>query len=210
MTLSKDQKQKLKKLNSRKYNPVKGIETSLFMLWDEKLSSAAVFAEPISIHYKLALSPSLHKSCMAMFEENMGALYKKSSWGLDLKEREEELSHNDARFLLVMNTVSNEVMGYCHFRFDTDDEDDPTQVVVYVFELQVGKSYRRYGMGQRLMEIVHRIARNAGLTKVMLTVFTFNEIAQGFYKKLGYVQDETSPAATGEESDYEILSKSLS
>ena len=204
MTLSKDQKQKLKKLRAAKYNSVKGIDATLFTLTNEDLAAS----EPIVIQYKITpLPPTRLQDCMGMFEENMGALYRESSWGLDLTEKREELDHLNARFLLVYK--DEELVGYCHFRFETNDDDNPTAVVVYVYELQVSSKYQRYGIGQRLMDVVHQVTLKAGLTKIMLTVFNANEAAVRFYKKLGYVIDGISPSQDGEESDYEIMSHIL-
>lgn len=216
MTLSKDKKQKLKKLKAAKYNPIKGIDPSLFALnnkSNEALSAST--REPISIQYKLTpLSPSnLLDSCMALFEENMGQLYRDSSWGLNLPEKRAELDHNDARFLLATAPSKNDknesmpVVGYCHFRFDVDDDDDPKELVVYVYELQVSKHFQGNGIGRRLMEIVHEVAKKAGISTVMLTVFDANVAAVQFYNKLGYIVDkEQSP---GEDEDYKILSKTV-
>jgi ribosomal protein S18 acetylase RimI-like enzyme len=211
MTLSKDKKQKLKKLKTAKYNPIKGLDSALFSL-DNSINEGLAVREPIPIQYKVApLPPASLQSCMDLFEENMGKLYRDSSWGLDLAEKRTELDHNDARFLLVMaddeNSDKKIISGYCHFRFDTDDDDDPEELVVYVYELQVSKHFQGHGIGRRLMEIVHEVTKKAGLTKVMLTVFDANEAAVRFYNKLGYVIDED--LSPGEEEDVKILSKTL-
>eukprot|EP00545_Synedropsis_sp_CCMP1620_P008162 CAMPEP_0119028860 /NCGR_PEP_ID=MMETSP1176-20130426/39682_1 /TAXON_ID=265551 /ORGANISM="Synedropsis recta cf, Strain CCMP1620" /LENGTH=211 /DNA_ID=CAMNT_0006985097 /DNA_START=49 /DNA_END=684 /DNA_ORIENTATION=+ len=211
MPLSKDKKQKLKKLKAPKYNPIKGIDSSLFALHNSNEGLDAVGSGPISIQYKLApLPPPLLQSCMDMFEDNMGQLYSDSSWGLNLPEKRAELDHNDARFLLVMSGDDDKkegsLVGYCHFRFDTDDDDDPKELVGYVYELQVSKDFQGHGVGRRLMDIVHEVAKKASLSKVMLTVFDANEGAARFYNTLGYVIDELSP---GEEADYKMMSKTM-
>jgi ribosomal protein S18 acetylase RimI-like enzyme len=203
--LSKDLKQKLKKLKAAKYIPTKGIESNLFVLG----SRSSPNEEPLEIHYKIApLSPNRLQDCMVLFEENMGALYKASSWGLDLAEKRRELDDMDARFLLVHDR-GDTLVGYCHFRFDTNDDDDPTEVVVYVYELQVAAKFQRLGIGHRLMELVHQITLKAGLSKVMLTVFNSNEAAAKFYRNLGYLIDDTSPSHDGAESDYEIMCRNF-
>jgi len=145
---------------------------------------------------------------MVLFEENMGSLYRASYWGLDLNEKRRELDDKDARFLLVHDD-GEKLVGYCHIRFGTNDDDDPIEVVVYVYELQVSSKYQRFGIGRRLMELVHQITWKAGLAKVMLTVFNSNEKAVRFYKNLGYTIDDTSPSHNGVESDYEIMCRRL-
>lgn len=213
MTLSKDQKQKLrKKLRAAKHAPVtKGIDSKLFVLANKDSTAN----RPLSIQYKLPpLPPNLLQDAVTMFKENMGVLYQNSSWGLDLKDKRDELRHKNARFLFVHNNQaddsdgkdSGEMVGYCHFRFENDDEDEPTEAVVYVYELQVSSKYQHCGIGRRLMELIHEIAIRAALKKVMLTVFTANDAALSFYKKLGYVIDDISPSMGGQKADYEIMS----
>jgi len=66
-----------------------------------------------------------------------------------------------------------------------------------------------------VMDVVEGIGRNVGVSKVMLTVFKANAAAVGWYARLGYREDEFSPAArrlrngTVKEPTYLILSKSL-
>ena len=54
-----------------------------------------------------------------------------------------------------------------------------------------------------------------GISKLMMTCFTFNERAMRFYKKLGYIKDEYSPPpkvlrnGTVVEEPYVILSKKV-
>ena len=100
MTVSKDQKQKLrKKLKAAKRAPVtKGIDSKLFKLANKDSNAN----KPLSIEYKIPpLPPNLLQDAVNMFEENMGIMYQNSSWGLDLKDKRDELRHQNARFLLV-------------------------------------------------------------------------------------------------------------
>lgn len=176
-------------------------------------------------HYK-SLSNELMDSSMKLFEANMGELYKKSNWGLDLDNKREELLHEDAQFLIVVrrpppfaaenNTNSllhhndSLLAGFVHWRLDVNDDDDPTEVVIYVFELQIAKPYQRFGLGRRCMELLEQqLAPTVRIPKIMLTVFLSNQSALRFYRKLHYTPDAISPSQHGEESDYEILSKTL-
>lgn len=145
---------------------------------------------------------------MKLFEENMAEQYRKSSWGLNLEEKQAELSHAKARFLVLLD-AEEELAGFCHYRLDYDDEDAPADVVVYVYELQIRERYRRQGLGKKLMAIVEQMALKLELPKVMLTVFRINQAAIHFYQGLDYVVDESSPSQHGEKADYEILSKKI-
>ena len=161
-----------------------------------------------------------------LFEENMGDFYRASTWGLDMEEKRKELTHDDARFLIVLeddnecdakvseDSANPKVLGFAHFRYEEDDEDDPTAPVSYLYELQIQSTQQKAGVGKRLMNIIELLAMKSKMHKVMLTVFKDNVKAMGFYlNKMKYEVDECSPSNfEGEENehcDYEILSKAL-
>ena len=155
------------------------------------------------------LSENQLQECLALFERNMGDMYRKSSWGLNMEEKKEEFQHDKARFLLLQSDDEN-LAGFVHFRFDYDDEEHPSAAVLYVFEIQIDQMYRRQGLGKKMMDIAETIALEAEMPKVMLTVFKSNKGAMDFYKQLEYSIDETSPSKYNEPADYEILSRSIS
>lgn len=167
------------------------------------------------------------KELLDLFEENMGDLYRQSSWGLNLDEKSQEFQHRKARFLIVRQqqqgqdvesnnadttttSSSSSLVAYCHYRFCLDDDEQPTCAVLYVFELQVAASQRRCGWGRKLMEIIEQLAPAADMSKVTLTVFLKNKQAMQFYREsLHYEIDPTSPSQYNEPADYEILSKTM-
>ena len=164
--------------------------------------------------YKSPLPQSIHDSCLSLFEENMGDMYRQSSWGLNMKEKDDELKHPTARFLIIMDDNEEEdkdnpkLLAFAHFRFEVDDEEHPTKEVLYLYEIQIHESARRNGIGKRMMQILEIMAMQMQMRKVVLTVFDSNKGAFDFYTKLKYQVDETSPSQfEGEEADYEILSK---
>ena len=148
-------------------NPLKGLESLLEVkiAAEKKENDDGATTSSLAIEYHSSrLSESLEKQCLQLFEENMGDLYTKSSWGLDMKEKQEELQHENAKFLVV--TASDEpddLLAFCHFRFDWNDDDEPTEAVLYVYEIQVDQRMRRAGLGRRLMTILELMARQAGL-----------------------------------------------
>jgi len=157
------------------------------------------------------------QQCLDLFEANMSDLYGDSSWGLDMDKKRSEFTHKKARYLLVTTaaaatttTAASSLAAFVQFRFDYDDEDDPSETVLYVYEIQVADGYRRQGLGRRLMKVVEQIAHAMGLPKIMLTVFKRNKEALQFYRdKLRYEIDACSPSQHGASEDYEILSKQL-
>lgn len=168
--------------------------------------------------------------CMDLFELNMGDLYRNSSWGLDLIEKSEEISHKKARFLMVFPTKNNnnnisdtenedngrshddthfdkadvdysQIAAFLNFRFCMDDDETPEYAVLYVYEIHVQASYARRGIGKRLMALVEQMAASANMDKVMLTVFKANTLAMKFYlEALGYSIDKDSPSQCGNKS----------
>jgi ribosomal protein S18 acetylase RimI-like enzyme len=184
---------------------------------------------PVCIQFdKHPLKEKRLESCLELFQTNMGEMYQKSSWGLNLIEKKAELMHSHARFLIVskckdscdevgssidhMNMERDDterVLAFSHFRFDADDEDEPTQEVLYLYEIQIDSIAQRSGLGRQMMHIIERIAKQMKMRKVMLTVFKNNLNAMKFYESLSYSIDVTSPSQFGEVVDYEILSKTV-
>jgi ribosomal protein S18 acetylase RimI-like enzyme len=155
------------------------------------------------------MTPELRKDVLRIFAENMGDLYRTSSWGLDLEEKRLELEHRKARFLLVRSKEQEgELAAFVHYRFDFDDEERPDFAVLYVFEIQVAAAFRRQRLGRSLMEVLEEVAHQTSMSKVVLTVFKKNKQAMEFYQQgLGYKVDESSPSQHNSPADYEILSK---
>ncbi len=186
---------------------------------DESASSAKSTASKndtrnLEIEFcKSPLPDNLLNSCLNLFQENMSEMYKKSSWGLDMKEKEEELTHENARYLLVVDSENKDdkgrglLLAFAHFRFEVDDDDQPTQEVLYLYEIQISQLGQRNGIGKRLMQIMEIMAMQMKMRRVMLTVFKNNTDAMSFYRALKYSIDPSSPSQFGEEADYEILSK---
>jgi ribosomal protein S18 acetylase RimI-like enzyme len=182
---------------------------SIFRTPDEKDKEEAGFL----LNYMLGanVSDELLEELVGLFEQNMGDFYRNSSWGLDLAEKAEELRHRRSRHLHVYSAKGEkELAAFVHFRFDYDDDEAPSRVVLYLYEIQVNEAYRRQGLGRKLMEMMEYIATTAGLDRILLTVFKQNEAAMNFYiKSLCYAVDESSPSQFGESADFEILTKVL-
>jgi N-alpha-acetyltransferase 40 len=174
--------------------------------------------------------PLILQQCLQLFTENMKELYEKSSWGYDMKMKQEELLHPNARFIVFFDCDHQDtpaVAAFVHFRYCYDDDDDPSEIVLYIYEFQVRSRCQKQGIGQYCMRIIDQIALNANgsaaamttsksatpivkVPKVMLTVFRKNESAMQFYiQKLNYQIDPSSPSCYNQVTDYEILSKTI-
>ncbi|CAJ1914949.1 unnamed protein product [Cylindrotheca closterium] len=206
---SKDLKilrKKITKLNRIEYNPMsKFVEGDLKL----KLAKADEGAESLTIAFvpSKSLEERRLKECLLLFEENMGDLYRKSSWGLNMDEKTKELQHENARFLLLL-TNANELGGFVHFRFEYDDDETPSTGVLYLYEIQISAKFRSQGIGTKVMGLIERIAVDAELPRVMLTAFRQSRAAK-FYKDLKYSIDETDPSNYNQVVDYQIFSRAL-
>ena len=64
------------------------------------------------------------QALLNIFEDNMGEMYRISTWGLNLEEKAEEFRHRKARFLLVWSKGGEEappkIAAFVHFRFCTE------------------------------------------------------------------------------------------
>eukprot|EP00587_Corethron_hystrix_P012672 CAMPEP_0113302658 /NCGR_PEP_ID=MMETSP0010_2-20120614/3393_1 /TAXON_ID=216773 ORGANISM="Corethron hystrix, Strain 308" /NCGR_SAMPLE_ID=MMETSP0010_2 /ASSEMBLY_ACC=CAM_ASM_000155 /LENGTH=161 /DNA_ID=CAMNT_0000156513 /DNA_START=124 /DNA_END=609 /DNA_ORIENTATION=+ /assembly_acc=CAM_ASM_000155 len=151
-------------------------------------------------------------SCYTIFTTNMRGMYEDSSWGFDEEKKMQELRHNGARFLTVVNEgdINEKVLAFSHYRFEWDNDEEPSCPVLYVYEIHVSSEAQRYGIGRRLMTIMEMTALQCKMKKVILTVFKKNLSAMRFYReRMKYGVDESSPSCYGEEADYEILSKAM-
>jgi len=138
-----------------------------------------------------------------LFHRNMGDMYRNSSWGLDLQDKENEMEHHKAKYLVVKD-CDEAMLGFIHYRVEYTDDNDA--IAMYVYELQIEERAQRQGIGRRLMKAMEYIAKAAQLDRILLTVFKSNTAALDFYtKSLMYVTDESNPP----DEDYVILVRIL-
>ena len=136
---------------------------------------------------------------------------------------------SDAALLLVVRRGGGEPVAFCHFRFDVELGD----AVLYLYEMHVEAAWRGAGLGRRMMAALRRIAREAGMDRVLLTVrapslarlspslprslthslasaaqaFVANAGARAFYARIGFGVDRTCPSKHGRpECKYRIMS----
>lgn len=139
-----------------------------------------------------------------LLKTNMEDYYDKSSWGWDDNKKKEELTDENAKFLIARNS-EGKILGFSHFRFEVEIN----HPVLYCYELQVAEEIHKKGVGKYLMSILFLIAFKFKLIKVMVTVFTHNKPAVDFYmKSLGFRRDETCPYEE-EDKCYMILSQCI-
>jgi len=139
-------------------------------------------------------------------KSNMQAAYEESNQGWQAREKRDEMAEEEACYLIARDVNSNKPVAFSHFRFDMDYGDE----VLYCYELQLESQYRAKGLGRFMMQVLELMAFSNHMLKVVLTVFKHNKDGLAFFKSCKYELDETTPEDdedTGEEFDYEILSK---
>jgi ribosomal protein S18 acetylase RimI-like enzyme len=169
------------------------------------------------------MSPAEFDRCFGLIEETSSADYKAASthgWDPDWKKKEMRLPV--MRYLLVRREPDakgesqendSKILAFLSFMLTMDDNERDS--VLYVYELHLDTTVRSTGLGKYLMGFAETIGKNVGVVKIMLTVFTSNEHAEAFYRRLGYDNDVSSPEAKKlrggvvKKPDYWILGKEL-
>ena len=150
------------------------------------------------------LNTELKEWCFKLLEENMKKIYEGSKSGWNETEKREEMFEEKAYYLLAFDCTTNKPVGYCHFRFDMDFDNE----VVYCYELQIDSQTRKVGLGKFMMEILEELCQQLELEKVMLTCSKMNHVGQKFFKdKMEYELDETDMNDEDPNVDYCIYSK---
>ena len=79
----------------------------------------------------------------------MKKLYEESEWGWNAKNKRDEMLDDHAWYLLA-EKPDGTIVGFSHFRFDMDYDDE----VLYVYEIQIDPSYQRKGLGRFMMQVL--------------------------------------------------------
>ncbi|KAG8200211.1 hypothetical protein JTE90_024990 [Oedothorax gibbosus] len=140
----------------------------------------------------------------SLLKANMELLYENTDWGWKDDAKLNELTHKDARFLIVRDT-NQKIVGFSHFRFDVEQN----LPILYCYELQIDDAYQRKGIGRHMMNILSLLAYEYKFVKIVLTVFKNNLVGINFYmNSLMFKKDSTCPFAE-EGKCYMILRKSI-
>lgn len=142
--------------------------------------------------------------CFQLVQKTSASSYKASSRGWHPDHKKLEMRDVDMKYLLVRarpssatishrecalseNETKMPIIGFLSFMVTVEDEIP----VVYCYEVHVDESMRNQGLGWELMRTMEAVGRAAHQKKAMLTVFTANQQAIGFYRALGYeIYDE--------------------
>ena len=172
---------------------------------------ASSHAYHIVLESSKTIQPHDLRICFSLIESTSKADYAVSSTGWHPKAKQKEMKLPDLKYFLVRRGTSPEVLGFASFMLTYEDGRE----VVYLYEVHLADELRGIGLGRYLVQLVQRVGKEAGMEKIMLTVFRANQKAVSFYEKLGLTVDDFSPESRRlrngrvKEPDYVILSKAL-
>jgi ribosomal protein S18 acetylase RimI-like enzyme len=140
-------------------------------------------------------------SLLLLLENNMRALYERSSWGWNRELKRSELCDPETviislqQYCTTRQTDEGRIIGFVSFQFSQEPLGTGGALVpaVYCYELQLEASHRNLGLGRALINLMETIGRQRyGAVESALSVFRFNTAAVRFYLGCGY--RELSPA----------------
>jgi len=110
-----------------------------------------------------------------------------------------------ARYPASVLRLEGQLVGFCVAMPTPDD--------VHLLVIAVSPDHRRQGLGAKLVVHVQALAREQGVSRVILEVRPSNTRALAFYKKLGFEQIGARkgyyPAGKGEREDALVLAREL-
>lgn len=163
-----------------------------------------------------AENKALLEQCLWLIESTSAEDYRNSESKWSASRKRKEMRFPDMRYVILVEHQEDghadpKVAGFVSFMITYEDG----RQVVYCYEIHLAEPYQGKGMGKKLMVVVEGVGRKVGVEKCMLTVFKANKRAVKMYERLGYSEDEFSPAprklrnGTVKEARYMILSKDL-
>eukprot|EP01039_Chlorochromonas_danica_P002518 gene2518-2758_t len=121
-------------------------------------------------------------------KDRMEKIYNDSGYGWDDEDKEQELTEQGARFLLVRQADSHALVGLVHFRFTVQGEVLDRMAglpCLYVVDFQVEDESLRDGLGKHLLVLLELIGRREKMSRVSLPVYLRDEETKTWLAKTG-------------------------
>ena len=167
----------------------------------------------ITLEAALKMSEADLDACFNLIAYTSKSDYEQSKTRWRPKVKKAEMLHVDMRYFLVRaDEEDSRILGFASFMLTHEADTE----VIYLYEIHLSDPVRRIGLGKHLVDIVSEVGRNAGVEKLMLTVFTRNQHAVDWYSRMGFAVDDSWPEARTlrsgitKQADYRILSRSIS
>lgn len=218
---------KMAKKQSERLSPYSRMIASrhqLFSTWMNPVPKQKPESTPVTLTLKRSreLSEEELKVCFDLLERTSSADYKASTRGWAPDEKKEEMRDREMWYILVQRgslkpdplPAAESILGFLSFMITHDDPPLEHMPVGYIYEIHLTEELRGQGLGSFLIRTAEYITVEAGLPKIMLSVFTRNKGARRLYERMGYKKDQCSPddritRRAIIEADYAILYKSL-
>lgn len=127
-----------------------------------------------------------------LLDENMRPVYGDDRWlSHERATKQQEAQSPHARFLVLRSKSNGAIAAVCHYRF----VDERGTAALYVYELQVARAFMRQGVGSFALVLLERLAAEAGMAGMFLTVQRSNAAAFAFYQRNGFALAHHSPGA---------------
>merc|ERR1712013_293413 len=112
--------------------------------------------------------------------ENDPDSYYEAEYGWRECEKMNELREDMAWFLLV-KTEEGSPVAFSHFRYNMHFDDE----VLYCYDLQVERAYRRKGLGRFMMKVLEMLMIKSDMLKLMCKIFNMRSLADTTRSKSG-------------------------
>jgi len=170
----------------------------------------------LSVHTPSTLSSRDFNACFSLIELTSGDDYRASKDGWKPKAKKKEMKLLDLRYLTIKTPAAEgeeegEVKGFVSI-MPTHEDDYET---LYIYEIHLHPDLQGAGLGASIMGLVQGMAEKIEVEKIMLSVWTRNEKAVAFYRRMGFDKDEFSPEprvlrnGSVKECEYLIMSKAV-
>jgi GNAT superfamily N-acetyltransferase len=171
----------------------------------KKFNGKAFSANLISVK---KLPAEFEQWAFRTIETHMKDIYEET-WGWKPEIKEAELVEESARFLFAFVEGQPYPVGFIHFRFELAR----SELSTVIWDLHVEETYQRKGLGKFLLQAVEIVSLDLKVDSLQVTLLKPNQAARSFFRKMKYIQHETSPVIIDPENDpdynHEILFKSL-
>jgi hypothetical protein len=140
----------IKNMANASLNPLvdAGIATTIEL---QKSESESVIS--LRVEYKPVVGLSVQQRIIILkqMEENVRQFYE-LEWGWNENDRKKELFSADAKFILLQDEATSDIVGWTMFKFDWDDLDEPEHCVLFCYELHVAHTLRGHSCGAKVSE----------------------------------------------------------
>lgn len=142
----------------------------------------------LQISFTPRLSDKEVRWAFDLTKDRMEKIYNESGYGWDDEDKEQELTEQGARFLLVRQSDSHALVGLVHFRFTVQGEVLDRMAglpCLYVVDFQVEDESLREGLGKHLLVLLELIGRREKMSRVSLPVYLRDEETKTWLAKTG-------------------------